>query len=159
MHKAADRGFTLIEMLVAMVVLSILVGIATPSFNEFIAAQRVKRTATDLVTDLLKARDEAIDRGVAVTVGPINPATWNTGWKIYSGATTIKQRDIALNSIAAVTIGVSPNEVTFAPNGRSSNTATFMLELTPVAGSVTLNKRCIKVDSASGVKTLKAACS
>lgn len=159
MLKAANRGFTLIEMVVTILIVGILATISAPSFSDFIAAQRVKGASTDLVSDLLAARNEAINRGIAVAVGPIDPASWNTGWKIYFGATTIKQRDISSGSITLAKTAGSPNEVVFFPNGRSSNASTFMMELTPVVGNVSSNKRCVTVDSASGIKTLKAACS
>jgi prepilin-type N-terminal cleavage/methylation domain-containing protein len=59
------HGFTMVELLIAMVVLAVLAGLAAPSFNEQMARRRLEGVATDLSTDLQFARSQAVaDRGV-----------------------------------------------------------------------------------------------
>jgi len=60
---ARQRGFTLLELLVALLVFAILVTAATPAFNEFVRRQQMATTANDLVQALWVARSEAIRRG------------------------------------------------------------------------------------------------
>lgn len=62
------RAFTLIEAMIVVAIGAILLTLAGPSFVEYIAVQRLKGTAAELVTDLQYARSEAISRGRNVWV-------------------------------------------------------------------------------------------
>jgi type IV fimbrial biogenesis protein FimT len=73
-----ERGFTLVEMMVAIAVVAVLLTLAAPSFYDFILVQRLKSTNAQLVTDMQFARSEASSRGVDVQVifsatGPDGP--------------------------------------------------------------------------------------
>ena len=65
---AQMRGVTLIELLVVVAVAVILLGLAAPSFSEYIVTQRVRSIHAQLVTDLQYARSEAVSRGSFVSV-------------------------------------------------------------------------------------------
>jgi len=56
------RGFTLIELMVAVAVVAILLTLAAPSFYDYIRVQRLKSVNAQLVTDLQLARSEAASR-------------------------------------------------------------------------------------------------
>jgi type IV fimbrial biogenesis protein FimT len=56
------RGFTLVELMVAIAVIAILVTLAAPSFYNFILVQRLKGINAQLVTDMQFARSEATSR-------------------------------------------------------------------------------------------------
>lgn len=81
---ARQRGFTLVELLITVVVLAILASLAAPSFADLIDRRRLA-SQTEAVMDLLHlARSEAIKhsgvalpRTVSVTVSP--GATWFVG--------------------------------------------------------------------------------
>ena len=49
-------GFTLVELMVAVVVLAILAALAVPSFNDFFERGRVRNAAEDLVSLVSNAR-------------------------------------------------------------------------------------------------------
>lgn len=57
---ARSRGFTLIEAMIVVLILSILLGVAIPGFREAFATQRVKTAAKTLFTALRQARSEAM---------------------------------------------------------------------------------------------------
>jgi type IV fimbrial biogenesis protein FimT len=61
-------GFTLIELIVALVVAGILFALAAPNFGTFILRDRLVTQANNLVADLSFARSEAIKRAAPVIV-------------------------------------------------------------------------------------------
>lgn len=62
------RGFSLIELMVAVAILAILLALAVPSFQDMIQRNRVRTAAADLTTGLNLARAEAIKRGLSVSL-------------------------------------------------------------------------------------------
>lgn len=62
------HGFTLVEMLIAVVILAVLAAIAVPSMREFIARQRVESMAKELATDLRYLRTKSIDGKATVRI-------------------------------------------------------------------------------------------
>ena len=58
----ARQGFTLVELMVVLVILTILLAIAVPSMREFIARKRVEGVANELATDLRYLRAKQIER-------------------------------------------------------------------------------------------------
>src|SRR5262252_4174410 len=90
-HRRATGGFTLIELLITIVVLSILLGLAVPSFRTFMQNDQQWVQTNNLILALNTARSEAIKQDVAggVTVcastGTGTPptcdgASWAQGW-------------------------------------------------------------------------------
>lgn len=66
MDPRGTKGFTLIEMMVAIAILAILVSLAAPSFNSFIDKYRVKRAADSISAFLINTKSEAIKRNTTV---------------------------------------------------------------------------------------------
>lgn len=66
--KTRHAGFTLLELLTTIAVLSVIVAIGVPNFREFVRNSRMTAAANDIVTDFNLARSEAIKRGVPVTL-------------------------------------------------------------------------------------------
>jgi type IV fimbrial biogenesis protein FimT len=65
--KSQQRGFTLWELLMTLLVAGILLGLGVPNVMEFQRSGVVTGAANDLVTGLLQARTEAVKRQVPVT--------------------------------------------------------------------------------------------
>lgn len=66
--KANSAGFTLLEVMVAITVLAILVGVGVPNFRDFVRNSRMTAATNDIVTDFSIARSEAVKRRVPVTL-------------------------------------------------------------------------------------------
>jgi prepilin-type N-terminal cleavage/methylation domain-containing protein len=70
MHGAlrarAAHGFTVIELVVALVIAAILLTVAVGGFGGTFSRKRVEAIAGDLVTDLQQARTEAVTRNLPV---------------------------------------------------------------------------------------------
>jgi len=62
------KGFTLVELLIAVAVVAVLVALAAPSFRDLILMQRMKGIHAQLVTDLQYARSEAVSSGAVVNI-------------------------------------------------------------------------------------------
>lgn len=86
-NSLLTQGFTLVEMMVTLSVLSVMLAVAVPSFTEFIANQRIRAAASDLHSTLLLARSEAIKRNTRMTLSPKGKG-WADGWQMREGATT-----------------------------------------------------------------------
>lgn len=82
-------GFTVIELLIAVALLAILMGIAAPSLRDLTMNARVTSQANDLMTDLAIARNEAVKRGARAAVCASSSGTactnsaWNQGWIVF----------------------------------------------------------------------------
>lgn len=84
------RGFAIIELMVAVVVVAILAVVAAPAFGEYFAAQRVKGAAEELLADFQFARMESVQKNAQVTV-----SMSGTGYTITRGASTVKTVSLA----------------------------------------------------------------
>jgi len=77
-HK---QGFTLIELMVAIAVVSILSAIALPSMNDFLVKMRVDNEISEMQRLLLTARNMAINTGKNTTVCPLSSGVCTTSWQ------------------------------------------------------------------------------
>ncbi|MGX2042135.1 GspH/FimT family pseudopilin [Methylocaldum sp. MU1018] len=105
-----EKGFTLIELMVAVAVAAVVLTTAVPSFQEIVRNNRLATQANQLVTSLNLARSEAVKRSVRVTIcksadpaaAPPSCATsggWEQGWMVFvDGGTkgTVDTRDTIL---------------------------------------------------------------
>ena len=84
------NGFTLIELMVVLVVISVLITIGVPSFRTIMADNQATSAANELLYALQVARTEAVKQNVTVSLCPSsNQATctgngsWHVGWIIF----------------------------------------------------------------------------
>jgi type IV fimbrial biogenesis protein FimT len=82
-----SSGFTLIEMLIALGIASLLVALATPDWRSSNARAELRDRANALVEVMSVARSEAVKRGTRVDVCPsvdrmqcVADAGWDGGW-------------------------------------------------------------------------------
>ena len=68
--RTYSRGFNLLELMVAIAIAGILLGIGIPSFTEFVRNSRMTSTANELLADITLARSEAIKRRSPVMLCP-----------------------------------------------------------------------------------------
>lgn len=77
-----SRGFTLIELMVALAVFALLVGIAIPGFGSMIDQQRMSTGLNNLGLSLSMTRQEAVRMNRTITLAPIS-GNWDQGWVIF----------------------------------------------------------------------------
>jgi len=79
MARTRTRGFTLVEVLVAAAVLTIVAAIAVPSYANYLARQRLRHVAELLELDLRRARTLSVDEGRNIHVSFSSGAQWCWG--------------------------------------------------------------------------------
>jgi len=87
-----QNGFTLVELLITIVVLTLLMALGVPAFKEFIKNNRLTGQTNDLVIALQLTRSEAIKRHSAATICAstdqascdVGDNDWTTGWIVFS---------------------------------------------------------------------------
>lgn len=85
-----QRGFTLIEMLIAVALLAVILTTAIPALGRFVEQQRLTAAANQLVGHLQFARGQAINHNTRVAACPSSDGLtctggnrWEIGWIVY----------------------------------------------------------------------------
>ena len=134
-----SRGFTLMELLVTLLIVSILASMAVPSFSGLIQTNRMSTHFNELLATLALARSEAVRRAAPVTVCKSNNSTacggdWEDGWLVFidtdsdgvvdTGEDIIRVHD----ALSGNTLNFSGDRVTYASSGLPTSTqGTFTL--------------------------------
>ena len=112
----SQRGFTLIEILITMVVLGVLMAVALPNLRDFIVGNRLSADVNSVIGAISYARSEAIVRNQQVIICPKNPASnacvstqfWNENdMEIFvdvDGSDSWTTGDILLKTIPAIDV-------------------------------------------------------
>ena len=152
--KQNQQGYTLIEMMVAVVVLGVILAIAVPSFNAMIKNTQIRTAAESVSNGLLKARAEAISRNTNVTfvLGA------GTSWSIrqVSGNVLIESRaskegsaDVTLTAVDAAVAAATT--VTFnSLGGIVATNADASLPIAQVDFTTTGGDRDLRVEIGAG---------
>jgi type IV fimbrial biogenesis protein FimT len=138
--RKTNTGFTLIELLMTVVIASILLSLAAPSFNETIRNNRLTAQSNDLVTAINLARAEAVKRRADVTVCPssdqsscTNNTPWRDGWIVRDDTSgDVIQYFPPLKGKTTVT--ASANQVRYSQRGFLANGISVSLQLCADAG-------------------------
>jgi len=163
MHRNLNdkRGFSLIELVVALVIASILVAVGLPSFKDFMANSKMADINNSLVHSIQLARSTSVERleptGVCTSKSPMIDdasctigAKFNSGWFVYVDSDGDGLRGIAEDIIERVdapgaAFSFTPsttfeNQIYFNDSGASTNVAGV-----PISGT-------IGIDYADGIQ-------
>lgn len=142
MNTNLQRGFTIIELMMALLVLALLITVAVPSFGSFINNNRITSQANNFHAALLYARSEAVKRNRAVFMcwsGDSTAASpcgnsgtgWSDGWVMYAdedqdgafdAGEIIRSHD-GLSGGSTLTEAGTIASFSYSDDGRISNTA------------------------------------
>lgn len=177
METRYQQGFNLLELMAAITILGILLGLGVPAFTDTIRNNRVVADTNKLVVTLSAARSEAVRRGVPVAVcASTNAAScagattsnWATGWIMFTDDATgaagvVDGGDEILQKFGAAGSGVTLTTanlgiVRFLSTGLPPSAAvetTFTVKHTVCHG---VNKRTVRISATGRLNTTKGAC-
>jgi len=155
---AAAAGFTLIELMVAVAVIGILVGVGLPEFRQGLQNSRVKGAGTDMFLSLLLARSEGIKRSANIDLVRGGGA-WTDGWSVQvaSDSTVLRSNDalkgdltLDCNTDTDTGTETCPASVTFNRSGKATSIIEYRFY---ISGNDAVRMRCV-VMSLSGRPSL-----
>jgi len=150
MNKTAtntNSGFSLVELMVTVALISVVVAFAIPSMTEFSKNDRLTTNVNTLVGHLAYARSEAVKRSVQVslcvssnssTAAPsCTGGNWEDGWMIYidadgdnaftAGEEVLRVQAALEGNNTLVSGGGIVNQVIYDYRGFAAATGTFLL--------------------------------
>lgn len=128
------RGFTLIELMVALLVAAIIVTLAVPGFRSVIERNRIAAAVNQFVGGITFARSAAVTRATRVTVCPSpdgrtcdGAKPWQDGWIAFTDGGTVgtvdgsdeilRVGDPTSGTLFVVSSGFSNGYITISPEG------------------------------------------
>lgn len=99
------RGFTLIELMFVLVILSILLLVAVPNYDSVVNESKIDKARYNIASALAFARTEAVKQGQSIRVECGNSSACSTsgswsgeGWRILDSSDSVLRVDDAENS-------------------------------------------------------------
>ncbi|MFK7852759.1 MAG: GspH/FimT family pseudopilin [Granulosicoccus sp.] len=117
MERKAIKGFTLIELMVAVAIAGILLAVGVPSFAAAVKESRISSQYNSLVGSLYLARSEAVKGPGQVTVCPRKnkgseecggKSDWENGWLVFIDNTRVSGETEAKVDTADEIIQIEP---------------------------------------------------
>jgi type IV fimbrial biogenesis protein FimT len=91
MNMKRENGFTLVELLITIVIVTTLLAMGVPSLKDFMKNNRLTAQSNAFVTALQVARTEAVKRGADTVICASSNQTactgagdWDKGWIVFS---------------------------------------------------------------------------
>lgn len=172
-----NTGFTIIEILTVVIIMTILLAAAIPGWKIFIQNNQANMIASKLYTSLILARTTAIQSGYKTLLCPVltpngvtcqNSTQWDN-WIVFmdkdadnsfdegTNVDTIEQvrfyRDLPASTITASTAGA----IGFTPTGFSINTSNQTFNILP-PGCIGNNGKQITIEPSGNIISTNLAC-
>jgi len=151
--NTGQGGFTLTEILIALVIIGILASLGAPAFNDLIKSQRIKSMATDINASLAFARSEAVKRNRNVTMTPITTGAWQDGWRIADPDNAGNYLEVhdAFKGLTAT----GPDSLAYRSSGRIQGNVAPAFN---ISATGTTASRCVTVDLSGRPYVKDSAC-
>lgn len=162
------RGFTLLELLVAIAIAVILMTIGVPSFNSFIRDSTLRSETNTLSSSLSLSRSEAIRRGENVNITALSGSTdWSQGWRIWIDSNNnniFDDNDVLIRVFDQVTSNISASQasVSFIHDGSLSlpaNQSSIGFDIKPAQNCQTNEQRHLTIEGSGHVDFSLTTCS
>jgi len=103
-----DKGFSLVELCIVLVVMGILFSMGIPALLKMNQSQQLRGTSETLVSAIMLQRTRAMATGSTVTINFNNTA--NPGWTVMSQGMSVKRKfpkGVTYQSVAPTTINIT----------------------------------------------------
>ena len=141
-NRQKHLGFTIIELIITVALLSVMLAIAVPGFTNFFQNNNLATTSNRFVSSIALTRNEAISRNTTVVMCNINASNnacdtnglWETGWVVWvdldndnvienpndAGDVEIIHREEAMPAGYTLRATTYANRITFSPTGEAA---------------------------------------
>jgi len=164
MKRRAMRGFTLIELMIAVAIVGVFLALGLPEMRNLVRNQRLKTTSLDIFASLQLARSEAVKRNTSnvMMAGKTAGASgWQSGWYVCVDSNsdgTCTAADLVLldqDAVdASITLSGPAAAVTYARDGRlPSGAAAAAFTLKSGSNNKVSPMRCVDIDLSGRPRT------
>lgn len=77
-----QRGFTILELLIALVILGLIMAMGLPSFRSASARSALSASTMDLIAAINASRAQAVSYRSTVTLAATDGSAWTNGWNV-----------------------------------------------------------------------------
>ncbi|WOT04287.1 GspH/FimT family pseudopilin [Shewanella youngdeokensis] len=164
-----QRAFTLVEVMVTLVIATILITIAAPSFTDFYDNSRSESANSVIKQSFTSARSNAISYGAIVVLCPLTGSTcgsdWINGFDVFidgnANGTYESSGDQLIRSIDAFNskdfIKTTVNTISFSAEGMLTGTSSSQRFIYCPSSKTNENARGIEVSISGKISTLTGA--
>jgi type IV fimbrial biogenesis protein FimT len=178
-HTARSGGFTIIELMVTIAVVSVLLSLAVPAFNDLMRRTRIANQTNAIVGALNYARGETATRGLPITVcaaadmareeclaASEDATDWTNGFIVFTDRTgdfgEIDGTDQVLQAggmpEGGFTLASTATFARFAVGASPSTERTFTVRPTDMGVCVATGTREITIGRTGRVMSTKKTC-
>jgi type IV fimbrial biogenesis protein FimT len=134
MGSAPATGFTMIELMVVVVVMAVLLGVAVPSFQAVMNANRLAGASNELMASLQTARMEAVKRNARVglclskgsnSTAPVCSNDDVDGWIVFVDASKDDKYDSGTDTLLRTSTAASNVVVTASATPATAGAIVF----------------------------------
>lgn len=155
--KKQESGFSLVELIVSLLVLSVLLAYAIPSYQRVTASNALRSTVADMITTLKMAKMQSVSLRQQVSVTPETGTDWQTGWVLdFPGGSVEKDQTFLPAGDVVVTQTLGSAGPVFKPDGFTSNTPVAFRLCNAKAGD---SGRLVSVSVVGRVSSEDVSCS
>lgn len=157
MHNLKINGFSLMELMIAIVVLALIISLAVPSFREAIERRHLEGAASSIHLGLQRAKSEAVKQNTDVYFDATTGVSWCYGIVDNATSCDCASSDCTINGQVVTVTGTEFDNVTLSSSGATAikfDRTVGLPDATPTF-TVTLNgnTRTIAVNAAGLITT------
>lgn len=124
--KNKELGYTIIETMIVLLIISIFSTMSFPFFSDLIQKQKIDNLTNQLYLDIKRAKNIAIMNNTTITIESINGNSWNN-WRVKNSNGNILFRKGTSNNI--INIEASHNYFSFNGLGQIKRGNNYLNEV------------------------------